>query len=383
MLEMLNDYEGRNYTHPRAALSENTRKRQRPLDKDNFRTEYQRDVHRIIYSQPFRRLRHKTQVFFLTINDHVCTRLEHSIYVAYASRTVARSLGLNEDLSEAIGLGHDIGHAPFGHHGEAVLTKIAKEYGIQEVFHHEVNSLKVVDELTILDGESEKGLNLTYEVRDGIVSHCGEKFERELIPGKNEKNLSGIHKRNDAGFPSTLEGCVVRMVDKIAYVGRDLEDGIEANLIETNDIPTDFKMTLGRDNGEIVGNLIMDLIRESSKYEDRICLSKEKHQALVDLKDFNYEKIYKHSRVEYFKKQAENALEALFSHLLKEIKRTNRFESEEPNVHVFKWLDRFIKEMEYKEEARDEAIVFNFISGMTDNFVLRCIDDIFKPKPIV
>ena len=163
------------YTHKYAAKSQNSRGRERSLDQDPVRTEYQRDIHRILYSQPFRRLRHKTQVFYSPSNDHICTRLEHAMHVASSARTVARALKLNEDLAEAIGLGHDVGHAPFGHHGEEILSEICKDHGVlSEEFHHEVNSLRIVDRLAQLDREPEVGLALTYEVRDGIVSHNGD-----------------------------------------------------------------------------------------------------------------------------------------------------------------------------------------------------------------
>ncbi|MBW7998135.1 MAG: HD domain-containing protein [Candidatus Glassbacteria bacterium] len=145
------EYEEKIYTNPLACLSKNSRGRKGVLPDDGYRSPFQRDVHRITYSQPFRRLRHKTQVFFLTNNDHVCTRLEHSLYVAHASRTVARHLGLNEDLAEAIGLGHDIGHAPFGHHGEGVLRSIAEKHNIDFYFQHELNSLRMADRLGMLD----------------------------------------------------------------------------------------------------------------------------------------------------------------------------------------------------------------------------------------
>jgi len=169
------------YTNPNATLSKNSKGRKINLPSDNYRSEFQRDVHRIIYSQPFRRLRHKTQVFFLPHNDHICTRLEHVIHVSSASRTIARHLGLNEDLTEAIGLGHDLGHAPFGHHGEYVLSQLAKEYHLETIFQHEIQGLRVVDKLAELDRELTAGLNLTFEVRDGIISHCGEDFSREIF----------------------------------------------------------------------------------------------------------------------------------------------------------------------------------------------------------
>ena len=275
---MRKDYEKSVYTNPDAALSENSKGRKNGLETDDNRTEYQRDIHRIIYSQPFRRLRHKTQVFFSPDNDHICTRMEHVVHVASASRTIARHLRFNEDLAEAIGLAHDIGHAPFGHHGEKVLTDLYKKAGFDMPFQHEVNGLRVVDKLAELDREPESGLNLTYEVRDGIISHCGEPpHNREIFPDKDYKNLESIKKRKEARYPCTFEGCIVRMVDKIVYAGRDIEDALVAGLIKEDVIPPDIVEILGNNNDEIINTLLSDLIKYYNKFPDRIGLSEEKH----------------------------------------------------------------------------------------------------------
>lgn len=176
-----------------------TKGRQVHISEDGIRSEFQRDVHRIIYSQAFRRLKHKTQVFHFPQNDHVTTRMQHVLFVASAARTVARSLGLNEDLAEAIGLAHDIGHAPFGHLGESILTDIIESNSsfsdIMPVFNHEVYGLRVVDHLAKLDSEK-PGLNLTWEVRDGIISHCGEDFQNcRLEPEHRDKDLESLLSR--------------------------------------------------------------------------------------------------------------------------------------------------------------------------------------------
>ena len=187
--------------------------RQKKISPDNFREDFQRDIHRIIYSQSFRRLRHKTQVFYFPQNDHVSTRMDHVRFVASAARTVARCLRLNEDLAEAIGLAHDIGHAPFGHQGENFLTKIVQEKKnlkqIMPAFNHEVYGLRVVDKIARRDRE-EPGLNLCWEVRDGIISHCGEDFiSCKLEPGNINKSLESIKTREDAGNPATFEGYIL------------------------------------------------------------------------------------------------------------------------------------------------------------------------------
>lgn len=373
------------YTNPRAALSVDSRGRKKPMESDPSRREYQRDIHRIIYSQPFRRLRHKTQVFFLPNNDHICTRIEHSLHVASASRTVARQLGLNEDLAEAIGLGHDMGHAPFGHHGEDVLKKLAKNKGLSATFQHEMHGLRVVDRLAELDREPKPGLNLMYEVRDGIVSHCGEDFPREIVPESNYKELESISTKAEALTPCTFEGCIVRMVDKIAYAGRDIEDALVAGLIKEGEIPRAVVKVLGKNNGKIIGTLLKDLIDYSDSNPDIIGLSEKKHSALNKLINFNYEKIYRHPKVEQFKKQATLAIEELFDRLVDDLNKTQRLTTNEdklPEASVYNVLKTFIDKIDYTADERNELIVLDFIAGMTDNYVVRCLDEIFVPKAI-
>lgn len=377
--------ESKIYKSKYATLSRDSRGRKEKFKSDNYRTEFQRDIHRIIYSQPFRRLRHKTQVFFLPNNDHICVRMEHVLHVASASRTVARHLQLNEDLAEAIGLGHDLGHSPFGHHGEEVLNGICEKNKLDISFQHEINGLRVVDKLAELDREINPGLNLTYEVRDGIISHCGEDFESNLItPEKKHKNLEGIKDRKNALMPVTLEGCVVRFVDKITYAGRDIEDALIAGLINEKDVPKGLINELGNNNGEIIGTLLKDLIDVSKQNENKIGLSPEKFNALKELIEFNSNKIYHHDKVEKFKKQAKWVLEEIFNHLLDKIKETKRFtRSSVSNIPVIKTLDKFMKKVNYLSEEKDEIIILDFISGMTDNYVLECINELFVPKYIV
>ena len=373
------------YTNKNAAFSANSRGRKKSMDPDPYRTEFQRDIHRIIYSQPFRRLRHKTQVFFLPNNDHICTRIEHSLHVASASRTVARQLGLNEDLAEAIGLGHDIGHAPFGHHGEDVLKQLAKDKGLSVTFQHEMHGLRVIDRLAELDRQPKPGLNLTYEVRDGIVSHCGENFSREIVPESNYKELESISNRAEALMPCTFEGCIVRVVDKIAYAGRDIEDALVAGLIKEDAIPRDVMDVLGKNNGEIIGTLLKDLIDYCTSNSDRVGLSKEKHSALVKLLDFNYNEIYGHQDVKKFKKQATRAIEELFDRLVDDLCKTQRLTTDKdklPEASVYGVLKTFIKKIDYAAGEPNELIVLDFIAGMTDNYVIQCLDEIFVPKSI-
>ncbi len=374
------------YTNPKSTLESNSLGRKQKIETDNYRTEFQRDVHRITYCQPFRRLRHKTQVFFLAHNDHICTRLEHSLYVASISRVIGRHLNLNEDLVESIGLGHDLGHAPFGHHGESVLKKISEEHKLHP-FEHEIHSLRVVDKLAEFDRGNRSGLNLMYEVRDGIISHCGEDSSSSFIkPSKKTKKLEEITQLKDVGMPTTMEGVVVRFADKIAYAGRDLEDGLLASLIKENDIHKDIVKYLGKNNGEIVGTLTKDLIDYSKLHKDGIGFSQDIFSLLNMLLDFNYKKIYLSQKVEKDKPKATNAITDLFDHLLEDITKSKRFQDIimfPENSPVYKVFQAFVEKVGYSSQDADAQIVIDFISGFTDNFVINCLEDIFVPKYIV
>lgn len=390
ILEDAYDREDYLYKHKFATKSRNSKARERELSPD-FRTEFQRDAHRICYSQPFRRLRHKTQVFYLPENDHISTRLEHALFVSAAARTIARALKLNEDLAEAIGLGHDLGHAPFGHHGEGILDKICgeKETYVDGGFCHEVNSLRVVDKLAQLDREELPGLALTYEVRDGIVSHDGEDFSQvRIYPHERDKKLDQIKRKRDAKNPSTLEGCIVRMADKIAYAGRDIEDGIQAGLITDNDIPEPVTEILGYNNGQIVGTLVCDVIKNTPPDENYVAMSKEKFEVLRILLDFNQERIYMHPEVQEYKIRVEVTLNNLFTMFMKTLEVTDRFNNDSQvkrlsGIFIYKTFEDFVKAMRYKKEDSNARITVDFISGFTDNFVIRALNEIFVPKSIV
>ncbi len=374
-----------------------TRGRRIEQAPDDFRTEFQRDVHRIIYSQSFRRLRHKTQVFYFPQNDHVSTRMDHVRFVASAARTVARCLGLNEDLAEAIGLAHDIGHAPFGHQGEVFLTQIFDEHNVLKdlmpKFSHEVYGLRVVDYIAKRDREK-PGLNLTWEVRDGIVSHCGEDFKTcELSAGDKDKDLDNIKTRAEAGNPATLEGCIVRLIDKIAYAGKDVEDALEAKIIEEKNVPLRFQDELGTTNGQIIGTFVEDMIENSSGH-DYIAISPEKGDLLHELIEFNNQYIYHSPGAERYKEQVGKTIKYLFGDLLKEIQRTARFQSEkypvrkvdDPVPTVYRVFQDFVtKDMKdsYSADDPDQLIVLDFLAGMTDSFAIRSVAEIFIPKTTV
>ena len=374
-----------------------TKGRRIKQELDAFRTEFQRDVHRIIYCQSFRRLRHKTQVFYFPQNDHVSTRMDHVRFVASAARTVARCLRLNEDLAEAIGLAHDIGHPPFGHQGEDFLTEILNEHDelkdLMPVFSHEVYGLRVVDHIAKRDRER-PGLNLTWEVRDGIISHWGEDYKtRKLSPGNISKDLANIKTRKEAGIPATMEGCIVRLIDKIAYVGKDVEDAIEAAIIDEDDVPAPFKEELGTTNGQIIGTFLEDMIRTSMGH-DYVAISQGKGDLLREMIEFNKLKIYHSAGAERYKEQAGKTIRYLFYDLLKEIRRTERFQKEvypDPNVDgsvptVYRVFQNFVtKDMKdsYNVGEPDQLIVLDFIAGMTDSFAMRSVGEIFIPKTTV
>ena len=374
-----------------------TRGRKEPQKQDRFRTDFQRDVHRIIYSQSFRRLRHKTQVFYFPQNDHVSTRMDHVRFVASAARTVARCLGLNEDLAEAIGLAHDIGHPPFGHQGEEFLTQIFDENkvlkNLMPKFSHEVYGLRVVDYIAKRDREK-PGLNLTWEVRDGIISHCGEDFKTcKLSTGDKDKDLDNIKTREEAGNPATLEGCIVRLIDKIAYAGKDVEDAIEANIIEVKDVPSHFHDELGTTNGQIIGTFVEDMIENSSGY-DYIAISPKLGDLLHELIEFNKQHIYHSPEAEEYKAQAGKTIKYLFNDLLKEITKADRFCSQGyPNPKkngsiptVYRIFQDFVTtDMKdfYTPDVPNELIVLDFLAGMTDSFAIHSVAEIFIPKTTV
>ena len=247
----------------------------------DVRSPYYRDTTAIIHSSPFRRLKHKTQVFFAPSNDHICTRMEHVLHVASIATAICRAMGLNDEMAWAIGMGHDLGHTPFGHIGEHILSDLMVKKGF-EPFEHEINGLRVVDFLS--------HLNLTYAVRDGIVSHCGEHFIRTISPDFKVKDLSSITKK--AGIrPATWEGCVVRFSDQIAYLGRDFEDASRLGIVSRAEVPVICTKVLGATNGEIINTLVEDIISNSEK-EGCIAFSEDVYEAVKVMKDFNYKHIY-------------------------------------------------------------------------------------------
>jgi dGTPase len=370
---------------------EQLEKRSNERDTD-IRGNYYRDQTAIIHSRPFRRLKSKTQVFFSPDDDHVCTRIEHVLHVASIAATICKGLKsredekweLDEELAYAIGIGHDLGHAPFGHAGEEELNYIL---GGRNNFIHEVNSYRVIEKLT----NSGVGLNLTYAVKDGIICHNGESFEKSIKPMMETKDLEKIHNRSF--IPSTYEGCIVRTSDKIAYLGRDIEDAIIANFIRLDDIPPDIKKELGASNGEIINHLVLDVISSSSNGEIRF--SDDCFNLVNQLKKFNYSEIYNNPRIVEYKRYCKKIVFELFDYLSK-LFCTYHWDIDwyfKTNLEIDKFFGNYISNLNvlYQKEKTDNSwsegqlgqqIVTDYISGMTDKFAINCMREISIPKPI-
>lgn len=292
------------------------------------RTTFARDRDRIVFSKAFFRLAGKTQVFMSPRNPLVSNRMTHTIHVAQLSRALARALDLNEDLAEAIALGHDLGHPPFGHKGEKILDELSQKF-LGEKFEHNVHSLRFLDVLE----KSGSGLNLSYEVRDGIARHCGETTKGNFSPGE-KSGLSELAEHSDEE-PSTLEGCVVKLCDRIAFVGKDIEDAASCGIIKEEDIPQKITSVLGTTNGEIIDTLVKDAI--SNFYKDReIFLSNKKKapsrrelsirlsepvlKAMNSLiVEFNYPRIYESDMNSRYASQTENMIRGLFNYFVLEL----------------------------------------------------------------
>lgn len=307
-----------NENHPQWELL--TRREAEIYDHEyDIRTPYARDHSRLLHSMAYRRLKHKTQVFFNIDNDHICTRMEHVSHVDSVSSTIAKALGLNDELTKAIATGHDLGHAPFGHQGEVVIRQLTKEH-LGKDFWHEQNGLRFVDDIELLEDtyKIERNLNLTYAVRDGILSHCGEVDKNGLFP--RDLSISIEQFTSPGQYEAvTWEGCVVKMADKIAYVGRDIEDAIALGILGKSDTADLMKMARIHDENVlnttvIMHGLITDICRNSSP-ENGIRLSPEYNDLLKEIKDFNYQRIYGHPRLDPYRRYSELVLHQLFDTL--------------------------------------------------------------------
>jgi len=341
------------------------RKNEEEEIKTGHRQNFSVDTDRILHSLAYSRYIDKTQVFYLIKNDHITHRVLHVQLVSKIARTIGRLLRLNEDLIEAIALGHDIGHTPFGHDGEKILSRLCEGHGIGRFFHN-IQSVRFLQEIE----KKGRGWNLTLQVLDGIFCHDGELHSQELEPQK-DKNFETLYgemaqKKEDPlidSWPMTLEGCVVRMADTISYIGRDIEDAIRLGLIDRIDLPEDCKEVLGDTNGTIVYTLVEDLIANSLE-KAYVSFSTEVGQALKKLKKFNEERIYKNVKVKEQTPKIKLMFELLFEKYLKE------FETEDKNSDIFKgFLDGM--SIEYWQKTPAAGIVRDFIAGMTDDYFLN------------
>ena len=316
--------------NPLAAFSDESRGRIRPEEprEEDVRTVYQRDTDRIVHCKAFRRLMHKTQVFLQPEGDHYRTRMTHTIEVARIARTICRALGLNEDLAEAGAMGHDLGHTPFGHAGEAALSSMMKE-----PFRHNEQSLRVVD---VLENGGE-GLNLTYEVRMAILGHTGERI------------------------PETLEGQVVRRSDQIAYVNHDIDDAIRGGILTNGDIPKDIARVLGHSHRERIDTLVCDMILVSRE-EGRILLSPKVDTALRDLRSFMFERVYRNPVAKGEESKAKDMLRRLYEYYY---------------AHPEAIPQDFQPQLSLDGMERT---VCDYIAGMTDNYAVHKYTEIFVPS---
>ncbi len=379
---------------------------------DEIRSPFARDYTRILHSMAYRRLKHKTQVFFNIDNDHICTRMEHVAHVESVSSTIANHLGLNCELTKAIAIGHDLGHAPFGHQGETVIKKLCTEY-LEKTFWHERNGLYFVDNIELLEDnyKMSKNLNLTYAVRDGIISHCGEVNENGLRPRSEFIDFNDF--KNPGQYqPVTWEGCVVKLADKIAYVGRDIEDAISLGFLSDTD--KNELLRLARINDEkvlnttvIMHNLIIDVCKNSSP-EKGICLSKKYFSQLNEVKDFNYKYIYRNERFEPFKQYSELVITQIFKFLYSKFDGEHSWLSLENSKETCpllvgsfqKWLAKYclIEVIPPKSDLRDISLkcentkvygnisdkktyiqaIIDYISGMTDSFAIKAFNELLR-----
>ncbi len=345
--------------------------------KRDLRSAYYRDTTAIIHCSPFRRLKHKTQVFFAPSNDHICTRIEHSLHVASIASTLSQGLGLDHELAWAIGMGHDLGHAPFGHVGESILSELRMARS-NRTFEHELNSLRVVDFLA----DNGKGLNLTYAVRDGIVSHNGETFLQYLKPTHVRKDFATVTTR--AGIvPSTWEGVLVRFSDQIAYLGRDFEDACRLNIVQPDMLPRIAADRLGTSNSAIIDTLVHDLLTHSS-VSGGVGLSDEVFEAVLTMKKFNYEQIYHSPLLKGYHRYFRRLL-SLIVNYLDELFSTYGFDSpsyESEKNMLAAGFSNYIRDMgdSYRQrEGGYDNLIYDYVAGMSDTFALDCADEILKP----
>lgn len=340
----------------------------------NVRPAFFRDADRILHSTAYTRYMDKTQVFSLFNNDMITHRGLHVQFVSKIARTIGRALKLNEDLIEAIALGHDLGHVPFGHLGERALNKVCVENDLG-LFLHNVQSVRVLHEIE----NKGKGLNVTLQVLDGILCHNGEMLSRKYEPDYDKTCKAFLKEYKRAGIepgfsktirPMTLEGCVVRVSDVIAYIGRDIEDAILVKLITRSDIPDDITSVLGNKNSTIIDALVEDLIANSYE-KPYLEFSKETFTALRKLLDFNYKKIYSNPK----KEDKEEKFEELFAGVFRALKKEIGVKGSDINTLFIKGMNKG-----YTNGNSSDKIIVDFIAGMTDKFFIDQYKKLYLPK---
>ncbi len=347
-----------------------------PEKKDSFRPPFALDRDRIIYSGAFRRYTGKTQVVYFAsmLDEQLSSRSLHTLSVAQIARTIGRLLRLNIDLIEAIALGHDLGHPPFGHDGEKYLSLVSEKYGLGQ-FHHNIQSLRVVDFIS----KKGEGLNLTFQVREALLSHDGEVHDQKLIPEsqRSEADIQNYIRKREEGqeailIPMTMEGCVVRFSDTIAYIGQDIEDAIRLGLIKRTALPPKCVKILGENNGAIIESLVRDVV-ETSYEQNYISFSKKVSEALYRLKQFNYEYIYKSNKLKINHERIAKGFESLFALFLQDMEKEN---TSSPIFRDF--LKK--KSKKYLDNTLAPLVVRDFISGMTDRYFTKVLQNLVIPE---
>ena len=341
------------------------------IDEEDIRTPFFRDIDKILYTLSYIRYMNKTQVFSFKENDHLTKRMVHVQLVSKIARTIGRALGLNEDLIEAAALGHDLGHVPFGHFGEEVLNKLSLEYN-EGYFNHNIHSVR-----TLLSIENfGRGSNISLQVLDAIMCHNGEFALGEYR--KKEKTKEEFFRELESTYqdravikqlvPMTLEGCVVRLSDLIAYLGRDIDDARRLKLITFKDIPENIKNVLGTSTKEIVNTIILDVINNSIG-KDYLRLSDDVYRAIVDLKKFNYENIYNLAYTEEEKKHYTEMFYVVFEKLIKDIENKNQ-----ASPIIYSYYNNMCEE--YQKNNSNARIVIDYIAGMSDEYFIKQYESI-------
>jgi dGTPase len=378
--------------------------RESPLPKreNDIRSAFNRDYTRILHSLAYRRLKHKTQVLFNTQNDHVCTRIEHVNHVESVSYTIAKFLGLNTELTRAIAAGHDLGHAPFGHEGEKALQRIANEY-LKEDFWHEKNSLHFVDNIELLEDHKRNRINLclTYAVRDGIISHCGEIDEDRISPRRDPVDLYKITAAGNMQ-PFTWEACVVKLSDKIAYLGRDIEDARRINFITNDHLRELYKISkkygfATLNTTIIMHELIVDLCSNSTP-EKGLALTPSYIDMMNEVKDFNYNYIYNNDKFIPYKEYVDLVIMSIFNTLKtlydgeNTLLRLVKIKTDYRNLYreFSNWISLYSdlkdpapaklnnKKIYGKLNTKEIYIkaILEFISSMTDQYAIKIFDEL-------